>query len=160
MKPTIRSMVLGGIVSSLLFVGVRFRGERSGIVPEVHAQENQDNSGCTTASVKGAYGFYRTGATSVGPLAAVGIATFDGAGATTARQSIRRNGVTTSDLFADPQTMGLYEVFPDCTGKFLFLDGTLQAPIVVVDGGREIISLSQTSGNSVYGVFKKINKED
>ena len=152
MKRIITSIVVGGIVASLLFVGTVRRAGRLGIVPKVHAQE-----GCSVASLQGAYGFYRTGTTPVGPLAAAGIATFDGAGVTTARQTIRKNGVTTSDLFTDPALVSTYEVDPDCAGRGFLPDGSVFVHFVVVDGGKEIFNISLRPGNSVIGVFRKID---
>jgi len=153
MKRIASSIVVGGIVVGLLFVGTVRRASQPGIVPKVHAQE-----GCSVASLQGAYGFYRTGTTPVGPLAAAGIATFDGAGVTTARQTIRKNGVTTSDLFTDPPLVAPYEIDPDCAGRVLNPDGSAFAHLVVVDGGKELIIISLTDANTVYGVMKKINR--
>jgi len=156
MKRMIISAVLGGIVASLLFAGMVSRGSAPSVVAKVHAQE-----GCSVATLHGAYGFYRTGTTSAGPLAALGIATFDGTGAVaSARQTIRKNGMTTQDLFADPAIAGPYQVDPDCGARLLNPDGSVFGHGVVVDGGREFFILSLTDANSVYGVMKKINPED
>jgi hypothetical protein len=90
-------------------------------------------------------------------LAAVGIATFDGKGGSTARQTIRKNGITVSDLFTDPALSGPYEVDSDCAGKVLNPDGTAFAHFMVVDGGNELFILSLSDANDVYGVMKKIS---
>ena len=142
---TIR-VVLIAWVAGLLVVISPFRGRQLDIIPRVHAQE-----GCSVATLQGAYGFYRTGTTPVGPLAAVGIATFDGQGNTSARQTIRKNGVTTSDLFADPPLLGLYQVDADCAGRFLTPDGSVFALIVIADGGKEL-GISLSTSNTVSGV--------
>jgi hypothetical protein len=157
-KQIASSIVLGGLMATLLLGVPVFQGRRSGIVPKVHAQENDEHRGCSSATLNGVYGFYRSGTTSDGPLAAVGLGTFDGTGAvSTARQTIRRNGVTTSDLFVDPPAVGPYEVDPDCAGRFLAPDGSVRGHFVVVDGGKEIFNISLSPGNSVTGVFRKIN---
>jgi hypothetical protein len=157
MKRLVSSIALGGLVATLLGVSV-FQGHQSGIVAQVHAQENDEQKGCSNVTLNGTYGFYRTGTTSVGPLAAVGLVTFDGTGAhSPARQTIRRNGVAVRDLFADPALDGPYEVDPDCAGRFLNFDGSVAGHFVVVDGGKEIFNISLTPGNSVTGVFRKIN---
>jgi hypothetical protein len=131
----------------------------SGTAVPLHAQAQEDSAVCSVATLKGTYGFFRTGATAIGPLAAVGIGTFDGTGAVaTARQTIRKNGVTTSDLFTDPPIGGPYEVDPDCTARFLTPDGTVFAQAVIVDGGNELFIISLSNGNSVYGVMKRISK--
>jgi len=57
--------------------------------------------------------------------ASVGLATYDGNGTTTVRQTIRRNGVTTQDLFAGPTVVASYEVDPDCAGRLVNPDGTV-----------------------------------
>jgi hypothetical protein len=137
----------------LLFGSNPFRSQHIS-TPAVHAQE-----GCSVATLRGAYGFFRTGATGVGPLGAVGIATFDGAGTSTGRQTIRKNGVTTSDLFTDPPLIAPYEVNSDCTGKFLNSDGSAFSHFVLVDGGRELFIISLSTGNTVTGVMKKIETE-
>ena len=155
MKRRIISTVLGGIVASLLLGLPVFRGGRSGIVAKVHAQ-----GGCSVATLHGAYGFYRTGTTPFGPLVGVGISTFDGNGSSTGRQTIRRNGVTTSDLFTTPAGPGIYEVDPDCAARFLNPDGSVFGHAVVVDGGKEIFFLSLSDTNTIYGVMKKISTED
>ena len=126
----------------------------------LHAQEHDDDGAvCSVTTLKGSYGFFRTGATPLGPLAALGIATFDGTGAvSTARQTIRKGGVTTSDLFTSPAGQGPYEVDPDCTGRLLNPDGSVIGHLVIVDGGNEFFIISLSNGNSVYGVMKKIRK--
>lgn len=141
-------------VAGFLLVGSVPFGSQPIIAPAVHAQE-----GCSVATLRGAYGFFRTGTTAIGPLGAVGIATFDGAGTSTARQTIRKNGVTTSDLFTDPALIAPYEVDPDCTGKFLNSDGSAFAHVVIVGGGRELFIMSLASGNTVTGVMKKIETD-
>jgi hypothetical protein len=160
MKRYVSWMILGGMIASLPLGLPVVRGGQSGVVASVHAreQENPQNKACSVASLNGAYGFFRTGTTSAGPLAAVGIATFDGTGAVgTARQTIRKNGVTTSDIFTGPALTGPYEVDPDCAARFLNPDGSVFAHAVVVDGGNELFILSLSDANSVYGVMKKID---
>jgi hypothetical protein len=157
MKRLVSSIALGGLVATLLGVSV-FRGHQPDIVPKVYAQETDRHESCSNATLNGTYGLYGTGTSSVGPLAAVGLATFDGTGAhITARQTIRRNGVTVRDLFADPALDGPYEVDPDCTGRLLNSDGSAAGHFVVVDGGKEIFNISLAPGNSVIRVFRKID---
>ena len=158
MKRLVSSIALGGWVATLLLGVPVFQGHPSGIVAQVHAQETDGQESCSNATLNGTYGFYRTGTTSVGPLAAVGLITFDGTGGhSPARQTIRRNGVTVRDLFADPALDGPYEVDPDCAGRFLNFDGSVAGHFMVVDGGKEIFNISLTPGNSVIGVFKRID---
>src|SRR5258706_14721731 len=81
MRRIVTRVVLLASVVSLLLVGLAFRVPHR-LVPRVHAQE-----GCSVATLNGTFGFYRTGTTSVGPLAGVGLATYDGNGNSTARQT-------------------------------------------------------------------------
>jgi hypothetical protein len=155
MKRMIISMVLGAIVVSLLLGLVVLRGGRSGIVANAYAQ-----GGCSVATLHGAYGFYRTGTTPFGPLVGAGISTFYGNGSSTGRQTIRRNGVTTSDLFTTPASPGIYEVDPDCAARFLNPDGSVFGHAVVVNGGKEILFMSLSDSNTIYGVMKKISTEN
>lgn len=146
-------------IASIVILTSPFCGTLLGTAIPAHAQ-NQDHpeDSCSVASLKGAYGFFRTGTTSGGPLAAVGIVEFDGAGSSAARQTIRKNGITTSDLFNTPSMAGPYEVDPDCAGRILNPDGSDFAHFVVVNGGNEVFILSLSDANSVYAVMKKISR--
>jgi hypothetical protein len=122
--------------------------------------ERAEDGGCTTRSLEGAYGFYRSGSESGAPEAAIGLATFDGTGAVaSARQTIRRNGVTASDLFATPSAAGPYEVNPNCTGKLFNPDGSVLAHLVIVDGGKEVYFISLAPGVTSAGVMKSVGEE-
>ena len=149
-----RTAVIAFVVG-MLFLILPSHNRHSPVMRRVHAEE-----GCSVATLNGTYGFYRTGTTSVGFLASVGIATYDGNGTTTTRQTIRKNGVTTQDLFTGPTQVASYEVDPDCAGRLLNPDGSAFSHFVVVDGGKEFFGLSLSPGNSVNVVWKKINKED
>jgi hypothetical protein len=48
-------------------------------------------------------------------------------------------------------------VVEDCTGKEFLDTGVEFVRLVIVDGGKEFYFLSETSGNTVYGVAKKIH---
>jgi hypothetical protein len=112
---------------------------------------------CSNASLKGTYGFYRTGSTPAGPLAALGSLTFDGAGNVAGSQSISRNGVFQFDI----PVGGPYVVNPDCTAKFLLPDGVTEiARVVITDRGEGFYVFSETAGNAVYGVGRKISVPD
>lgn len=111
---------------------------------------------CSEATLKGQYGFYRTGSTPAGPLAAIGFIVFDGKGNLAGTQQISRNGTYTLDL----DMAGPYTVDEDCTGKLLTPSGVEVGRFVVVDDGREYYQLSLSSGNAVYGVGKKLKADD
>src|SRR6202790_586738 len=109
---------------------------------------------CSNASLKGSFGFYRTGSTSAGPLAALGILQFDGKGSVSGSQSISRNGVLQFDSVISPAP---YIVNEDCTGKLVAPDGTTEiARIVVTDRGAGLYLFSESAGNAVHGVGRKI----
>ena len=154
MRQTILALLVIGVMWGALTVGFGSKS-RVNLLPTVHAQTAHAD-GCSAASLNGVYGFYRTGTTAVGPLGAVGIATFDGAGTSTAIQTIRKNAQTTSDLFSDPGITGPYQIEPNCAGKALASDGSIFAEFVVVDRGRELFIISLSTGNTVTGVMKKI----
>src|SRR6267143_1579773 len=161
MERLVASIAASGLVASLC-VWV-LPGGGLGTISKVHAQEKErekdkENGTCSVATLNGAYGFFRTGTVPDGPLVAVGIITFDGTGAAAARQTIRRNGVTTADLFTNPPLVGPYEVDPDCAARFFLPDGSVFVHAVVVDEGNELFIVSLSDANTVYGVMKKINK--
>ena len=117
-----------------------------------------DTKVCGSASLKGSFGFYRTGSTSAGPLAALGILHFDGKGTVSGSQSISRNGAFQFDVVVAPSP---YIVNEDCTGKFLAADGfTEVARIVITDRGQGFYVFSESAGNAVYGVGRKIEGAD
>jgi hypothetical protein len=124
-------------------------------LPQVHADDQHERA-CSNKTLNGSYGSYRTGSTSTGPLASLGILFFDGNGNASGSQNISKNGVFTFD---NPIS-GTYEVAPDCTARFFTDTGVEVARVVIVDGGNEIFLFSETAGNAVYGVGKKIHPDD
>src|SRR5262249_53377333 len=141
------SLTMVGLATGLLL-------STSQIQP-VHA-DDQHQKACSNKTLNGSYGTYRTGSTSTGPLASVGILFFDGNGNVSGSQNISRNGIFTFD---NPIS-GPYEVAADCTARFLMDSGVEVARVVIVDGGKEFYEFSETAGNAVYGVGKKIHTDD
>ncbi len=121
---------------------------------QARGDDREGGKRCSVASLKGSYGFYRTGTTAAGPLAAIGLATFDGNGNATVTQSISRNG----EIEFDVEFPFLYEVSRDCTGKGFTTDHVETARMVVVDGGDGYYIFSESPGNSVFGVGTKTHK--
>ena len=115
--------------------------------------DDRHGSSCSNADLKGTYGFYRTGTTAVGGLAAVGILFFDGKGHSSVRQSVSRGG----DLSFDEVGDFLYHVDSDCTGNGSTTDGEEFTRLVVVDDGNGFYIFSETNGNAVYGVGTRIH---
>ena len=147
MKLKIRSLSTFALATGLLL--------STSNIPPVHADGRRERA-CSNKTLNGSYGIYRTGSTSTGPLASLGILFFDGNGNASGSQNISRNGVFTFD---NPIS-GPYEVAADCTAKFFTDTGVEVARVVIVDGGNEIFLFSETSGNAVYGVGKKIHTDD
>jgi len=127
MKRTFHSSLIA--VASVLFLGA---------LPKAQA------AGCSTVTLRGAYGFL-VHATILPPLAAsptgtprsiLGRISFDGRGNFTNTITINDNGVVTHSMDS-----GTYTVNPDCTGKILTNGGTRTIEIVIVDGGKEFYQL-------------------
>ena len=148
MKLRMSAVVMAALASGFLLASSHFQG--------VHADDQHERA-CSNKTLNGSYGSYRTGTTSAGPLAAVGILFFDGNGNVSGSQSISKNGVFTFDAPIPPSP---YEVAADCTAKFLTDTGDEVARVIIVDGGNEFYQLSETAGNAVYGVGKKIHTAD
>lgn len=148
MKFKIRSLSTFALITGLLL--------STSTVPRAHA-DDQHAKACSNKTLNGSYGNYRTGSTSAGPLAAVGILFFDGNGTLSGSQSISRNGVFTFDVPIPPSP---YEVAADCTAKFLTDTGTEVARVVIVDNGKGFYQFSESAGNAVYGVAKKIHPDE
>ena len=118
------------------------------------AAELEDQRTCTNATLEGAFGFVRTGGTSAGPLAAVGLVTYDGAGSWVTTATISRNGAYTFDAMST----GAYVVDADCTGKVLS-NGLEIGLLTLVDGGKTVLVLSEAAGDAVSEVQKKVGQE-
>src|SRR6266851_3404556 len=70
-------------------------------------------NGCSNASLRGSYGLRATGTTPGGPLAIVGVISYDGAGSLTGTLFARRTGSTSTEVIS--LAGGTYTVHPDCT---------------------------------------------
>ncbi len=116
-------------------------------------ENGHSKDACSVRSINGSYGFYRTGSTPDGPLAALGIIAFDGKGGATGSQNISRNGDYSFDVPLDFR----YEVSEDCTGKGLTADGYEFFRIVAVDDGKTLYIFSESEGNAIYGVVTRIH---
>jgi len=123
--------------------------------PRAHAGENHPHQQCSNATLKGTFGFYRTGTIQFGAggLAAVGILSFDGKGNASVLQSVSRNG----DFSYDEDGTFTYQLNPDCTGKGL--NEGVEFTRIVVDGGKGFYIFSESNGNAVHGVGTRINTD-
>ncbi len=124
---------------------------------------------CHNSTLRGKYGFYRTGTEMAGGpgavtlLAAAGFMDFDGAGSFSAYQNASDGGVFT----ADNQSTGKYHVYPECVFTlshlpyaalhYFEIDLAKVATVgVIVDGGKELYALSSQPGRSVLFIAKKM----
>jgi hypothetical protein len=111
-------------------------------LPVVHAQ-----SGCSTATLSGDYGFIfqgfdtlRAGANSV-PFAGAGVMAFDGAGDVSISFATALNGKISTGATGT----GTYTINSDCTGTASFTTGDAAGEtlnLVIVGGGREALGMS------------------
>ena len=111
-------------------------------------------SGCSNASLQGSYGIHATGMNTggplAGPLAIVGIITFDGNGLLTLSLTQRLNSASgPMTLFKVPFN-GTYIVNPDCTVEDVWnnlSNGTSSThESIIVDKGQGLFILNTTAG--------------
>ena len=114
-------------------------------------------SGCSNATLRGSYGIHATGAALSGPLAGpvafVGLFTFDGRGQLAGNLTQRVNGASGPiTLFKVPYT-GTYTLNADCTVEdtwFNLSNGTSSThESVIVDNARKFVILNTTTGPTV-----------
>jgi hypothetical protein len=123
--------------------------------PKLYAEDLHVSATCSSASLTGLYGFYRTGfRVEEGPIAGVGICDFDGKGNWTVLEHTSRNG-----KFAYSKFSGRIEIAPDCRFKAFNESGDLLASGVVVDDGKEFILLNRRLGNSLVLQGKKVHSK-
>ena len=101
-----------------------------------------DDSGCTAATIAGSYGTLLTGTiVGFGPIAQVGVATYDGAGHWSRTETTNVNGNT----FPIETIAGTYNVNADCTGSTQDEQGHAST-FVIVNHGKEILVLVTDHG--------------
>jgi hypothetical protein len=122
-------------------------------------------SGCTISSLRGSYGVKGTGTVVSGPLqgpvAFVGIITFDGAGELSGSLSSRLNTATGPTTAIKGPIIGTYTVNEDCSAEDTWTNPVTGASntheIIIVDKGEEFLFLVTTPGSPgiVSGVGRK-----
>ncbi len=115
------------------------------------------DSGCSNATLKGAYADQDTGTiVGVGPFAGVNVDTFDGKGKITIRGMSSLNG----SVFAGLET-GTYQVNADCTGTYTVTGGgiTVGAFFVVDPAGKEIRIVITDPGTVINCIARKQSSE-
>jgi hypothetical protein len=130
---------------------------------KVHAKQTQSlNHACSLASLKGTYAWRRTGVNNVvgGPIAEIGIAFYDGDGMRGAIRNTRSTNGEIRPWTDEPAPNGSYTVAPDCTGSFFDEDGTNSNDVIVLDGGKRYLVLSEAAGTIVSEEGTRIDSED
>jgi hypothetical protein len=143
-------LVLTLIIGAGLIVGGSVLALRLIRVPKAQAQ-----SGCTSASFQGAFGYTFNGLTGFNarPFAAVGRLVADGQGNVSGSETQSANGVISTRTYT-----GTYKVNPDCTGSQVSNDNfnkTVKCDFVIVSGGREIYVIETDAITSVVGTLKQ-----
>jgi hypothetical protein len=143
-------LVVTLIIGAGLIVGGSVLALRLIRVPKTQAQ-----SGCTSASFQGAFGYTFNGLTGFNarPFAAVGRLVADGQGNVSGSETQSANGVISTRTYT-----GTYKVNPDCTGSQVSTDNfnkTVKCDFVIVSGGREIYVIETDAITSVVGTLKQ-----
>ena len=113
--PNLRRILLRW--SRLILLGVlpMSLGGQAAAVPQDEAAnaQAQHENGCTEAALRGPYGYFFSGsATGAGPVAAVGLVTFDGQGSVSAKDTVNSNGTIVRRTGT-----GQYHMNLNCTGS-------------------------------------------
>jgi hypothetical protein len=122
------------------------------VSPTVQAHERSE--GCSVATLNGAYGSVLKGEVlNVGPIVAVGVSRFDGAGNFVADQTVNLNGNV-----SDGPLTGTYTVNRNCTG---IADAVGAGPhsFVIINGGKEMDLMDNNSAEVLTIHFTKIESE-
>jgi hypothetical protein len=109
-------------------------------------------AGCSDASLQGNYGVQGTGAAVSGPLegpvAFIGLLTFDGAGQLAGNLSVRLNSASGPTTQIKAPIVGRYTVNADCTGEDTWTNpvtGNFNThQFVIVDNGQQVLFLVTT----------------
>jgi hypothetical protein len=139
------------VIVALSFVTMFFG---STLIHQLYADPLEPAGTCSNATLKGSWGYYRTGTNNIveiaGPYAGVGIMFADGNGTAKRRQTVSFNG-----RYVKNATSFRYDVQKDCTGRMLTGNGDEFAWFVIVDGGKEFYFISKNN-QTIYGVGKRI----
>jgi hypothetical protein len=156
-RPLAQQFLLG---SSLVVLAVGLLVQ----APRAAARDSPDAPAerCTARNVAGAYGFLGSGTIlpnpflPEGPIATVGILTFDGQeGWRTTNQSLTVNGQVTTGV----SMTGTYTVNPDCTFTLVDAAGNTDAGVFVHDR-QEGFFMATVEGVVVTFTMKRIEKKD
>jgi hypothetical protein len=122
------------------------------VLPRVQAYERSE--GCSVATLNGTYGQVLTGQVlNVGPIAAVGVSTFDGRGHFLADQTVNLSG-----NLVQAHLSGTYTVNRDCTG-IADVVGTGPHSFVIIDGGKQMDLINNDTSQVITIHFTKVRAE-
>jgi hypothetical protein len=115
------------------------------------------HEGCSNATLRGSYGIEASGVAVsgplTGPLAFVGVLTYDGLGQVSGSVTQRVTTSTGPTTLAHVPFAGTYTVNPDCTVDDALTNqsnGTVSVhEAVIVDSGRRFVILNTTAGPTV-----------
>jgi len=96
---------------------------------------------CTNASLTGTYGFQEQGEFPGGGFTqfrSVGVITFDGRGAGRRTSTIWYSDFSVADGITNPIA---YDVHPNCTFNYTYLDNLETYSAVIIDGGQKLLWL-------------------
>jgi len=130
--------------------------------PVSYAQSVEDQAtddACTVASLHGSYGYYLSGSLiGLGPVAAVGIVTLDGAGGLSAQDTVSNNGV-----ISRRNGPGAYTMNSNCTGSVSlngdFLGFSADFTVVPESRGREFTFIVTNPFTNQAGEAKKVARQ-
>jgi hypothetical protein len=131
-------------------------------IPRAMINVHANDRICSVASLKGTYGFNRTGVNNVvgGPIASIGIQVYNGDGTFGLTRLTRSNNGDIQDwTYAPPSVDASYTVDADCTGSLFTADGTKTNNLVVLDGGKRFFLLSEATGTIVTEEGTRIEEE-
>ena len=141
------SFKLGAIAFTGVLILLAFSNQN--VLPRVQAHERSE--GCSVATLNGAYGLVLTGQVlNVGPIAAVGVSTFDGKGHFLADQAVNLSG-----NFVQAHLTGTYTVNRDCTG-IADVVGTGPHSFVLIDGGKQLDLMNNDNSQVITIHFTKV----
>ena len=131
--------------------------------PVCHAKSADDqdkDDECTVATLHGSFGYFLSGPLiGLGPVAAVGIATLDGAGGLSARDTVSNNGV-----IGHRNGSGAYTMNSNCTGSVTlngdFLGFSADFTVVPESRGREFTFIVTNPFTNQAGEAKKVARQD
>ena len=154
-----------GIYSALagaLALAVHVPGRDAQLVPTAHAANSPEDSSddsCSLGSLHGSFGVTTTGFIVAfgpsGPVADVGVITFDGSGGVSQTTTVSLNGV----ILPNRISSGSYVVNSDCTGSLSVQlpppAGASNSSFVIVDHGKELRLINTGNGRVLAGNAKR-----